>query len=762
MKREDIKGYDFSKDILPPKYVMEHLKAHDSEMHDDQPYMALAKASYTTKFWRYIQGQEDLNAAYEMSRLDQVEVNKLKPAISGYLANLYPRRLKVVIGPSPYTTGDPKKAEMLVNDWLNQPVMRNRVLSCARQALLYKGAGAKVGYDPAEEGLERVWMRTFPYWEMVLDTNVHDVDDARFIGHVSYKPKQEIIEQYGLEDDLSGTSRNDYLGSYLAGTKRAEYSDEGATSDNDAFVRVLEFCNLVDDFYDIDGTKYKGRLEIYICDESYGGDIKPVYMGPLPLVDAAGKALPHIVPLMFEHEPEYPFRGIAYAEQLLPQQKEINTMRSYMAQSARRDARIYVTAKGALDADAFTDLKSGEDGLIIEVDEQFAGNLSNIVVPIRHGPISANIQNVAQQAEIDFAQNTTISPAALGQITKASATEVMAVEGHTQSEFGRHAEQRDLFLIELVKRCLAAHTAAMYDPGDSEGAEQNLDNEGNELDKESLEVKREIEGIEEADEGSDFTPHMMYDPETGKSEKAETYERHVELEEQGWSHDKPQLEEVEDENEVDPDDAESLEIIDLASEAEPVRERKEVGRTNLRKVVLIGKDGEPVEIDIGDIDSSFDIGFSEAGRSPASQMEMRNNILALSDKMMQLMQVAEEQKNSVGIMAEQLLKTIHDQFEFPSNLSYDYIQNLKNEMEAEQPPEQAPAQPAQPAGEQEDPAQVLAQIEQMPPEQALQALEQILQGSPEALELVQQAKSLPPEEQAEAVRAIIQAIKENL
>ena len=183
----------------------------------------------------------------------------------------------------------------------------------------------------------------------------------------------------------------------------------------------------------------------------------------------------------------------------------------------------------------------------------------------------------------------------------------------------------------------------------------------------------------------------------------------------------------------------------------------------LRKVVLIGKDGEPVEIDISDIDSSFDIGFSEAGRSPASQMEMRNNILALSDKMLQLMQVAEEQKNSVGLMAEQLLKTIHDQFEFPANLSYDYIQNLKTEMEAEQPPEQ-PAQPAPAAqpGQQADPQQVLAQIEQMPPDQALQALEQILQGNPEALELVQQAKSLPPENQAEAVQAIIQAIKENL
>jgi hypothetical protein len=72
-----------------------------------------------------------------------------------------------------------------------------------------------------------------------------------------------------------------------------------------------------------------------------------VYMGPLPLVDGNAKPLPHIVPLIFEHEPEYPYRGIAYAEQLLPQQKELNTMRSYLAQSARRDARMYLGTQGS-------------------------------------------------------------------------------------------------------------------------------------------------------------------------------------------------------------------------------------------------------------------------------------------------------------------------------------------------------------------------------------------------------------------------------
>ena len=429
MKREDIKNYDFSEDILTPERVMEQIRAHDDRMDTDQPYMALAKAAYTTKFWRYVEGTEDMNIAYEMSRVDQIEVNKIKPALTGYLSNLYPRRIKVILSNSPYTTGDSNKAEMLTNDWINQPLMRERIMSASRQALLYKGAGAKVGYDPAGEGLDRVWMRVFPYWEMVLDSDVHDWDDARFYGHVSFKPRQEVIDEYGLSDDIGGTSRDDFLGSYLAGSGQVRDSDAYASSDNSAFVRVLEFCNMVDDFYDTDGTRYKGRLEIYILDEGYDGEVKPVFMGPLPLVDARGNPMPHIVPLIFEHEPEYPYRGIAYADQLMPQQKELNTMRSYMSQAARRDARVYLTPKGALDADAYTDLKAGEDGLIIEVDEQYAGNLANVVVPIRHGPVSANIQQAMSIAELDLDRNTTISPAALGQVTQATASEIVAIEG---------------------------------------------------------------------------------------------------------------------------------------------------------------------------------------------------------------------------------------------------------------------------------------------------------------------------------------------
>jgi|TARA_B100000282_G_scaffold285452_1_gene250988 hypothetical protein len=700
MYRDMIEGYDFSKDMLKPMEVLDHLRAHDNRMDNDQSHMALAKAAYTTKYWRYIEGQEDYNTNYELTRLDQIEVNRIKPALSGYISSLYPRRIDVVISSSPYTTGDAEKAELVVNDWMNQPLMRERILSASRQALLYKGSGAKIGYDPAGEGLARVWMRVFPYWEMVLDSDVHDWDDSRFFGHVSYRPKQEIIEEYGLEEeDVGGSGREDYLGSYIAGTKRIRSSEDTSVSDNQEFVRVLEFCNMVDDFYDTDGTRYKGRLEIYILDEGYGdGEHLPIYMGPLPLVDAKGHPMAHIVPLIFEHEPEYPYRGLAYTDQLMPQQKEINALRSFLSNASRRDARVYLARKGALDADAFTDLKSGEDGVIIEVDEQYAGNLSNVVVPIQHGSMSSNLLQTMSLADSDIERQTTLSPAALGQITKATAEEIRAVERHTDSEFGRHAEKRDLWLIEIVERVLAAYVGSFFDVGDSEGAEQHLDSDGEELEQEDLDNRREEEGLDEIGDGESEEP--------------------------------TEIEETQQEEFV------------------PTPEQREAPPSE-NKLVLQNKTGDLIEISADDLDSDFKIGFAEAGRTPMADAEGKTNLINLMDRMISLFDMMNK-GGPMGVMGEELLRSLHDKFELPPNLHPNYLMEKIKQQEAEQPPKQT-----------QEPQQVdpLDQIGQLPPDQAFEQLLILTENDPKMVELINQAKQLSPEEQQQALQMIIQSMK---
>ena len=38
---------------------------------------------------------------------------------------------------------------------------------------------------------------------------------------------------------------------------------------------------------------------------------------------------------------------------------------------------------------------------------------------------------------------------------------------------------------------------------------------------------------------SEFKPHMMYDPKTGKGKMSKTYSEHLALKKKGWGHTKP-------------------------------------------------------------------------------------------------------------------------------------------------------------------------------------------------------------------------------
>ncbi len=61
----------------------------------------------------------------------------------------------------------------------------------------------------------------------------------------------------------------------------------------------------------------------------------------------------------------------------------------------------------------------------------------------------------------------------------------------------------------------------------------------------SYEEFEEEFGLDEAQDGGDFKPHMMYDPKTGKGYKADTMDDHLRMKKMGYTHDAPKKEEVE-------------------------------------------------------------------------------------------------------------------------------------------------------------------------------------------------------------------------
>ena len=732
---EEYKKYqdrDYSKDQISPKFIHEQVRAHDKMMKDNRNRWALTKACYTTKYWDHVRNKS--NSRNGQSTRDNeinVEVNRLFGIITSYLASLYPRSQRAIVSPDPNGVGDSMKAELALNRFMESSRIHHRIMTALRQGLLYPGSGAKIGYYAGRGNpLDRVWMRVIPWWEMVLDADVGDAEDERFRGHVYYRPKQEVEEEYGLTD-LSGTSRDDFLsigysGNNSGGSSKRGYSKKDkAESDNSNFVRVLEICNLKDTYEDKEnpGILYQGRLEIYVLGQGKMSH-KPVYMGPLPFAEVDGRPLSHIVPLIFNHEPEYPLRGIAHADRILPQIQELNSYRSFMAMATRKDTRQYITRKGTFGADEMTDLTEGHDGLILQLEQDYDRPLGDAIVPLGNTPISSNIDQYMALVENDLDRNLSISPSARGIVTKATAFEVQAVQQYTESEFGMHASIKDEWLTSILKVVLRALISSMQDLGDSAGAYEDQDvalAEVGAVSEESVETQQQVEGDTESQEMA-----------TGSEQLAAAQEQDDDSEQQPFV----------SEESVEGYQKDPLEENKVEAESLVLRDRRDF-----------------VQVSIEDLDADFAVTFVEGGGAPMDEAVQQQNLLGLLEPYTALWNAA-QQGGPQGFMARTYMKTIAEKFNLPKDLHPDELDSKFDEQATTEPA--APAQPtddqqlqqaATPAPQQAPPD--LSDLAQLPPDQAIAALRDIFAEDAEMQQVLDQLEAETPEKQAQMLAQML-------
>jgi hypothetical protein len=722
-------GHNFSEDILKPKDVLDHLKAHDKRMKNQAPDWALAKAIYTTNYWKHVRGISNQRDSASLQNLIDVEVNRLFPIVGSYLAALYPRAQRSIVTNDPASmTGEAEKAQLANNRWLSSHRIHQRVHAGIRQAIIYPGCGAKVGYSPGRGNpLDRVWMRVIPWWELVLDFDVNDPEDQRFVGHCYYQVKSKIEEEYGLKD-LNGTRRDDFL-NRSAMTKSSETTKTsaknlgGADPDDDAFVRVLELINLQDSIQDPNNPDiiYKGRLEIYVLGQS--GDIskKPVWMGPLPFAKFDGTPLSHIIPLVFNHEPEFPLRGISHSQRMLPQMQELNSYRAFMAMSTRKDSRQYVTRKGTFTPDTLTKITEGVDGYVAEVEADYARPLGDAISPIVNSALSVNIDRYMGYVEGDLNRTVAQSPQARGEVTKATAFEIQTVQQYTESEFGMHAALKDHWLAEILRVFLRALMAAMQDAGDYAGAFAGKE--------------KELFGVGAM-------------PDTGDAitrDRADRLFDDADVAEAMGKQDPPIGEDM-------------LQPVGVVTTEPP----KEVIQ---QKLTLRGHTGDLIEIEVQDLDAEFEISFVEGGRTPMTDAAMQQNLLGLLQPYSQLWQTV-SQGGPMAVFAESYMRVLAERFELPKDLHPD---NLVSKAQSAGPapgvPPQGEPPPEEPAPP-EDATAALQQVLSLPPDKALQALAQIFQGNEQMMGVLDQIASAPPDQQAlmieEAVNAIIEGMSQQV
>jgi len=716
---------DYGSDQIKPSVVHEHLRAHDKRMRESRGQWALTKASYTTNFWKHVRGGQSAGKQHQTRDNEiNVEVNRLFGIITSYLAALYPRMQRAVVLPDPEGLGDSSKTELALNRFMESSKIHQRIMTALRQALLYPGAGAKIGYYAGRGNpLDRVWMRIIPYWEMVLDSDVGDQEDERFRGHVYFRPKADVEEEYGLTD-LKGTERTDYLrvGHTDSSVEKSSYpKQDKADSDNSYFVRVLEICNMKDNYEDKEnsGILYEGRLEIYVLGQGRVSQ-KPVYVGPLPFAEKDGRPMAHIIPLIFNHEPEYPLRGIAHAQRILPQIQELNAYRSFMAMATRKDTRQYITRKGTFGADELTDLTEGHDGLILQLDQDYDRPLGDAIAPIGNLPISSNINEYLSYVESDLERSLNLSPSARGQVTKATAFEIQAVQQYTESEFGLHATIKDEWLTSILRVVLRALISSMQDLGESSGAFEGQD-------------------VQLANVGAISNEDQ--------AEESETQESGDEAQADG----EEQVEAAEEQE----SDGEQEPYIDDDSVDDYKEDPKEPGKIEAEKLILRDR-RDFIEVGVEDLDAEFAITFVEGVGAPMEEAVQQQNLLGLLEPYTSLWQLAQK-GDSTAFLARQYMKTIADKFGLPKDLHPDELDaKIAEQAESEESaPEDKELQEAAAPPTQQPAEADLSDIASMPPDQAILAMREIFANDPEMQQVLDQLETLPPEQKAQMIAQML-------
>ena len=446
-------------------------------------------------------------------------------------------------------------------------------------------------------------------------------------------------------------------------------------------------------------------------------------MGPLPFAEVDGRPMSHIVPLVFNHEPEYPLRGIAHADRILPQIQELNAYRSFMAMATRKDTRQYITRKGTFGADEMTDLTEGHDGLILQLEQDYDRPLSDAIVPLGTTPISSNIDQYMALVESDLDRNLSMSPAARGIVTKATAFEVQAVQQYTESEFGMHASIKDEWLTSILKVVLRALISSMQDLGDSAGAYEDQDvalAEVGAISEEQIETQQQMEADTESQEMA-----------TGSEQLAVAEEQE--------------------------DDSEQQPFISESSVEGYEQDSLEEGKIEESKLLLRDR-REFVEISVEDLDADFQVTFLEGGGAPMDEAVQQQNLLGLLEPYTALWNTAQK-GGPMGFMARAYMKTMAEKFNLPKDLHPDELESKFSEEENEnQKPEETSDDEQLEQSASPQPSQVapdLSDLSKLPPDQAIVALRDIFAQDAEMQQVLDQLETLPPEQQSQMISQIL-------
>jgi hypothetical protein len=375
------------------------------------------KDAYANKFWR----NEELD-----DTMIRVETSDAYAYIEGYIASLFSKAPAIEVGTDEAVPGDPKLAKAVANRFLyNQ---REHFEDGSRMALIFNNSFFKLSPRESDNILDKVGVKACPCWELIVDKDASSWETQRFVGHTYYITIPEAKERFGSKK-YSPVGKKDYF----EDTPKSVNPKQFDLPEEYLYIQVVELYDLL---YD----------EMYFWSPNYGNGQKLLDKDVIPVRTYDDRPLPPIAPLYYARVPDRPLEGMSAMSRVYDQVYEKNILRTYWANSVRRDSRQYLYKEGALDAEQLAKITAGIDGAMIGVDEE---SLDGLIREVSVTPVSSNFDRYLAQIEADLSRGSILAPFTRGEATNATATEVTALAQYTASEIGKMARDRDA-AIEMV------------------------------------------------------------------------------------------------------------------------------------------------------------------------------------------------------------------------------------------------------------------------------------------------------------------------
>jgi len=387
---------------------------------------------YETKFWRTLN--------YDASMI-RVETPDAYSYIESYIASLFTRAPAVVIGKdiaaNEGTPANPDAAQAIANRWLYQK--REQIENASRLALIYDYSALKLIPRKSDKMLDKCEIVAVPPWEVIVDRDAGSPLQQRFVGHTYFLTLTDAKERFGAKK-YTAIPKLDYFDKYgpSGAMPRSNGQARGSIDDlpdSYLYIQVVELYDLLAD-----------KVYFWTPQWQNGDDLLDSQEIPLRTYDDA--PLPPIQLLYYSRIPDSPMEGISAMGRVYDQFYEKNILRTYWANSVRRDSRQYLYKEGTMDEEALAKITAGVDGAMIAVDND---TLDGVIREVGVTPISSNFDRYSNYIEADITRGSVVQAFA-GQPTKASATEITAIASYAASEMGKLARERDN-LIEGITNC---------------------------------------------------------------------------------------------------------------------------------------------------------------------------------------------------------------------------------------------------------------------------------------------------------------------